>query len=90
MNRIDLLTKTLRAVRSAAELDIEVDARHSFVRDLGFDSLRMATLALCLEEELGCAILLNDWIAGAEDPANLTVASLAEYVSEQLAVGAAA
>ncbi|HET9256759.1 MAG TPA: phosphopantetheine-binding protein [Pseudonocardiaceae bacterium] len=55
--------------------------RDHFVDDLGFDSLRVATLALTLEHELGYPVLLNDWLATIGDIANLTVQSLIDYLN---------
>ena len=51
------------------------------VDDLGFDSLRVATLALTLEDELGYPVLLNDWLATIGDFAELTVQSLIDYLN---------
>jgi hypothetical protein len=44
----------------------------------------MARLGLSLEETFGCTILLNDWIASVEDPATLSVESLALFIAERL------
>ena len=77
-----LTAKVLRAVVSAAERpELEVAPHSRFTEDLGFDSLRMATLTIMLEQQLGEMVLLNDWIAEAEDPGNLTVRSLIEYLN---------
>jgi acyl carrier protein len=51
------------------------------VNDLGFDSLRVATLALTLENELGYPVLLNDWLATIGDMADLTVQSLIDFLN---------
>jgi acyl carrier protein len=51
------------------------------INDLGFDSLRVATLALTLEDELGYPVLLNDWLATIGDIADLTVQSLIDYLN---------
>ena len=56
----------------------------SFVAVLGFNSLRMVSLSLALEEEFGCQLLLNDWIASCDDPRDLTVGSLYDYVERVL------
>lgn len=60
----------------------------SFVSVLGFNSLRMVSLSLALEEEFGCQLMLNDWIASADDPRDLTVGSIYDYVEKILADGA--
>ena len=65
-------------------MPVEVHPRHRLVRDLGFDSLRMATLGLSLEEAFGCTILLSDWIASIDDPATLTVESLVSFIADRL------
>ena len=56
----------------------------SLVMRLGYDSLRMASLAIALEEEFERPLLLAEWIARAGDPEALTVGSLCEYIAEIL------
>lgn len=68
------------AIRSSADRDGRIQREDSLVLTLGFDSLRIATLAIALEEELDRPILLNDWIAGCTDPTTLTVGSLCDFV----------
>jgi len=58
--------------------------KDSLVLDLGFDSLKIASLVMSLEERFGTPILLNDWIGQVSDPTQLTVGSLGEYVFEAL------
>ena len=89
-NRSDLSLRTCRAVAHALDVPVEVHPRHRLVRDLGFDSLRMATLGLSLEEAFGCTILLSDWIASVDDPATLTVESLVCFIADRLVPGRAA
>lgn len=81
----DYVNRTCRAVKNACDTPVDVRPDLALVADLGFDSLRMATLALALEDEFGSTLLLNEWIARAEDPERLTVASLADFVERQLA-----
>ena len=52
----------------------------SLIVALGFNSLRMVSLSLALEEEFGKPLLLNDWISQSGDPQALTVSSLCEYI----------
>ncbi len=54
----------------------------SLVFNLGFDSLRIATLAMELEKQLGRPLLLVNWVGRCGDPKNLTVGSLSDYVYE--------
>ena len=56
----------------------------SLIARLGYDSLRMASLAIALEEEFGRPLLLAEWIARAPDPDELTVSSLCDYIAEIL------
>jgi acyl carrier protein len=85
MDVAEILQKVCRAV-AASERDKSIvpEARHRLIDDLGFDSLRMATLALELETEFDQAILLNDWIASSPNLGDLTVQSLAEYLTTHL------
>jgi acyl carrier protein len=70
------------AVRATAPDPANLRDELSFVEDLGYDSLRVAALAVALENQLGRPVLLNDWLASAEDPAILTVESLVRYVQD--------
>ena len=72
------------AVRASIEKEVRIRASDSLVLSLGFDSLRVASLAIALEVELERAILLNEWIGRCSDPAALTVGSLCDYVWEVL------
>jgi len=81
MSRELVVEKVLRAVAHSAKRGTRTPAEnHHMVEDLGFDSLRMATLSIALEEEFDAPVLLNDWIASSEDRSRLTVSSLADYV----------
>ena len=56
----------------------------SLVDDLGFDSMRMATLSIALETEFDQVLLLNDWTGAVDDPSHLTVGSLVSYLAAVL------
>jgi acyl carrier protein len=86
MNTLTEITdKVVRAIRKTARRPPDrIEGATRFVHDLDFDSLRMATLSVALEEELGELLLLNDWIAGADDPHLLDVDSLVAYVRDAL------
>lgn len=79
----ELFPQVVAAVRAAARhrLPEKILPDHGFVTDLGFDSMSIALLALSLEDELGRAVLLDDWIATHTDPQSMTVESLCNYVS---------
>ena len=61
-----------------------VSLDQSFVQDLGFDSMSIALLALALEDQFDCTILLDGWIAQHSHPSALTVGSLCDYVTRAL------
>lgn len=61
-----------------------LSANYRLVDDLGFDSLKMASLSIALEDRLGETILLNDWIARSPSPDKLTIESLADYIYQRL------
>ena len=72
-------------VRSALSQVLEdkaadVRPHHRLVDDLGLDSMNVASLTIALEDEFDDVLLLNDWIAGASNPSELTVASLVDYL----------
>jgi len=87
MRESELMEKVVRAVRDSAPRPVEPQPDHRLVDDLGFDSLRMASLAIALESELGQPVLLNDWIASAESLSDLTVQSLASHMAANLEPG---
>lgn len=74
------------AIEDAANFELPgpVRPKDSLVNDLGFDSLTISLLALELEQRLGRPILLNRWVEGVNRPAQLTVASLCDYLQEFL------
>jgi acyl carrier protein len=70
-----------RAIAAACQTEpIVLSAGDRLVADLGFNSLRIAALALEIGRELGCPVLLNDWLAQARNIDDLTVGSLCEFL----------
>jgi len=72
-------------VRSALAQVLEDNAadvrpQHRLVDDLGLDSMNVASLTIALEDEFDEVLLLNDWIAAASTPSELTVESLVDYL----------
>jgi len=55
----------------------------SILADLGLDSLKVVELTMLLEKQLGRPVFLPEWIASVDDPADLTVGSLARFLSER-------
>lgn len=80
-------SKVRKAVIDTLGKKIELKLDDSFVATLGFNSLRMVSLSLALEDEFQTPLLLNDWIAQHEDPKMLTVGSLCQYVGRAIAGG---
>ena len=72
----------LAAVRATAKgaLPADIQAHHSFLLDLGFDSMSIAVLGLALEDQFHRAILLDGWIAQHTEPSELTIGSLCTYL----------
>lgn len=85
VNRPDIEDRVKATILKVMQKTVALKKSDSFVSVLGFNSLRMVSLSLALEEEFGCQLLLNDWIASAEDPRALTVGSLFDYVERVLA-----
>jgi acyl carrier protein len=80
----------LARVRSALlsvleDKSIHVQPGHHLVDDLGLDSANIASLTIALEDEFNDVLLLNDWIASASSPGDLTVDSLVDYLLDLLA-----
>ena len=79
--RSEIFTKVCAALRSVLDDgDADVQPQHRLVDDLGFDSVNVASLTIALEDQFDDVLLLNDWIAGANSPSDLTVESLVDYV----------
>ena len=86
LDRAAVLAKVRAALVNVLE-DKSVDVRpeHHLVDDLGIDSVHVASLTIALEDEFDDVLLLNDWIASAHNPSELTVASLVVYLYPLLA-----
>ena len=68
----DALAKTCRAVAKAtAKAPETVLATQRLASDLDFDSLKIATLSLEIEDEFGEFVLLNEWMSTV-DPETVT------------------
>lgn len=82
----DTFTGVIRAIRATARTPLppEIARDHSFVLDLGFDSMTIAMLSVALEDEFDAAILLDGWIGRHRDPSSMTVGSLCRYLEETL------
>jgi acyl carrier protein len=74
--------RVFNAVTQTLRSPVELHEGLSFIADLGYDSLRVASLSMALESELGQPVLLNDWLSSSDDPEQLTVGSLVAYLSE--------
>jgi acyl carrier protein len=75
----------MRAIAASSPRAVPLRPDESLVLDLGFDSLRISTLMISLESEFGQPLLLIEWVSRVEDPTELTVASLCDYIQERLA-----
>ena len=85
-DRAAVLAKVRSALANVLEDDdLDVRPEDHLVDDLGFDSVRVASLTIALEDEFADVLLLNDWIASASSPSELTVDSLVDYLVELLA-----
>lgn len=79
----------MQAVRNALEelvqrsLHKKIKPGASILADLGLDSLKVVELTVLLEKELGRPVFLPEWIASVEDPADLTVDSLARFLAQR-------
>jgi acyl carrier protein len=84
----DYMKEVLAALDVAARggLPAPIEPGHSLVLHLGFDSMKMSLLSLALESEIGCPIVLDEWIGSHNDPKDLTVASLCRFLQETVSV----
>ena len=73
--------KVKKAILTTLGKRVDLKESDSFVAALGFNSLRMVSLSLALEDEFGTPLLLGDWIGQCDDPRRLTVGSLCDYIS---------
>jgi acyl carrier protein len=84
--RAIVLARVRSALQSVlGDKSIVVQPEHHLVDDLGLDSANVASLTIALEDEFNEVLLLNDWIASASSPSDLTVDSLVDYLLELLA-----
>jgi acyl carrier protein len=84
--RAIVLARVRSALQSVlGDKRIVVQPEHHLVDDLGLDSANVASLTIALEDEFNEVLLLNDWIASASSPSDLTVDSLVDYLLELLA-----
>jgi len=87
MNKTNLLLKVKNAVK--ATLNNEVDEENitidsKLIQDLNFDSLKVAILSVHLENEFNQAVILDNLLRDIDDPLDLTVAKLCEYLEKNL------
>lgn len=86
LDRETVFAKVRSALASVLDDDhAAVRGGDHLVDDLGLDSTNMASLTIALEEEFDDVLLLNDWIAEAHSPSELTVDSLVDYLLAMLA-----
>jgi acyl carrier protein len=84
LDRKTIHARVVRAIRASMHRATPPRPDDSLVLDLGFDSLRISTLMISLESEFGQPLLLIEWVSRVEDPTELTVASLCDYIEELL------
>ena len=84
MNRQEVFEKVRAALLSVVESPSTITPQAHLVEDLGLDSVNMASLTIVLEDEFNEVLLLNDWIASANSPSELTVDSLVTYLMDLL------
>lgn len=80
VDRSEVLSKVRAALLRVVEKDVEIQPEDHLVDDLGIDSVDIASLTIALEDQFDDILLLNDWIAAASNPSELTVASLVDYL----------
>lgn len=84
--RAIVLARVRSALLSVLEdKSVLVRPEDHLVGDLGLDSANVASLTIALEDEFNDVLLLNDWIASASSPSDLTVDSLVDYLLSLLA-----
>ena len=84
MKKLDIQAKVKVAIQTTVGKPIELKETDSLIANLGFNSLKMVSLSLALEDQFGRPLLLNEWISQCEDPRALTVGSLYGFVHEIL------
>ena len=80
--QLEVSQKVRRAILDASDDQATIHDEDSLVLSLGFNSLKVVTLALELERQFERPLLLNDWVGRCPDPTLLTVRSLCDYVWE--------
>ena len=76
-----LFEQVTRAIRACNDsVPAEIHEGSSLVNDLAFDSMAMVRLGVALEDELDRPILLDEWLQSCDDPEQLTVGSLCNYL----------
>lgn len=82
----DYLARVSAAIRRAARVPLPevLNESHSFISNLGFDSMTMALLSLGLEEEFGFPIMLDGWLRSQPDPEALTIGALCDFLRSRL------
>lgn len=80
--QISTFSRVVAAIRATAQqpLPADIEAEHSLVYDLGFDSMAVAMLSIGLEDQFSFPVLLDTWIGQQDGPHGLTVASLSYYM----------
>ncbi len=82
MQAAEINSKVREAIQVTMGKKVNLNDSDSFIANLGFNSLKMVSLSLALEEKFGRPLLLNEWISQCEDPRLLTVHSLCNYVGK--------
>ena len=80
--QLEVSRKVREAILDTCEDNTTIRDQDSLVLSLGFNSLKVVTLALALEKQFERPLLLNDWVGRCPDPTLLTVGSLCDYVWE--------
>ncbi len=63
--------------------DVDFHREASIINDLSIDSLKVAELSILLEQKFEQSFFLSDWFTCKDDPQELTVASLVDYVTKK-------
>lgn len=89
IDRTIVLQKTCAAIRTVIDDPARsISPADHLIDDFELDSAAVASLTIALEDQFDDVLLLNEWIASADDPSALTVASLVDYLTDLLADGA--
>jgi acyl carrier protein len=85
-SREEIFNGIVLAIQRCLKNTILIKETDRLVDDLQFDSLHIATLTFCIEDELDCSLVLNEWVASANDSTELTVSSLVDFVMKKMVV----